>query len=56
MNDYRSQSKYTKTSYKVGREHIELTDQYVNDRSTRARKKDSLKVIKDRAAKYLRGE
>lgn len=56
MNDYRSQSKYTMNSYKIGREHIEFTDQYVNDKSTRAKKKDSLKVIKDRAAKYLRGE
>lgn len=43
-------------SYKIGREHIEFTDQYVNDKSTRAIKKDDLKVIKDRAAKYLRGE
>ena len=56
MNDYRSQSKYTKTSHQVGVERIEIIEQYANDRSTRAIKKDSLKVIKDRAAKYLRGE
>lgn len=37
-------------------ERIEIIDQYANDRSTRAIKKDDLKVIKDRAAKYLRGE
>lgn len=54
MNDYRHQSKYMQTSNKIGREHIEFTDQYVNDKSIRAKKKNSYKILVDRAEKYLK--
>lgn len=54
MNDYRHQSKYMQTSNKIGREHIEFTDQDVNNKSIRAKKKNSYKILIDRAEKYLR--
>lgn len=54
MNDYRSQSKYRMNSFKIGRNHIVITDSTANDKSTHARRKriSDYRRLVDRAERY----